>query len=290
MTAQNMHTAAPTVGVVPAAADEVSALTATNSRRLRRCCLGVSAQAAAIPAMFVNTLGTALVPTRPPRLPTRSRLAEAVSSCWTSSASRGDQLQRDARRRRTRLVAGRRNGLDDELADVSWIPLRQAPKNSVLSTLAKRTVGGSQLHLDGCGRRAICDVGCGATASRRDRSSRGGHRSGRRAYEKIAFAATVPPPLIIADRSCWPQLARRCTWAEHPRDHGRRGALRRDVGPTTARHVRLCRETATASQVTPSPHRRRPPTRAPVWLGQVSCHRPMPPGPSGGNDGQSMMS
>jgi hypothetical protein len=50
--AQNAAVAAPTTGVVPAAADEVSALTAAQLYQ------SVSAQAAAIHEAFVNTLGT----------------------------------------------------------------------------------------------------------------------------------------------------------------------------------------------------------------------------------------
>jgi len=46
--AQNAAAASPTTGVVPAAADEVSALTAAQ----------FAAQAAAIHEQFVNTLGT----------------------------------------------------------------------------------------------------------------------------------------------------------------------------------------------------------------------------------------
>ena len=57
MTAQNMAAAAPTMGVVPAAADEVSALTAAQFATHAQMYQAVSAQAAAIHQMFVNTLG-----------------------------------------------------------------------------------------------------------------------------------------------------------------------------------------------------------------------------------------
>jgi hypothetical protein len=50
--------AARTTRVVPAAADEVSALTATQFAAPTRMYQAVSAQAAAIHEMFVNTLGT----------------------------------------------------------------------------------------------------------------------------------------------------------------------------------------------------------------------------------------
>jgi hypothetical protein len=56
--AQNAAAAAPTTGVVPAAADEVSALTATQFAAHAQMYQAVSAQAAAIHDMFVNTLGT----------------------------------------------------------------------------------------------------------------------------------------------------------------------------------------------------------------------------------------
>jgi PE family/PPE-SVP subfamily C-terminal region len=54
---QNAAAAAPTTGVVPAAADEVSALQATQFGAYGNLYQQVSAQAAAIHEMFVNTLG-----------------------------------------------------------------------------------------------------------------------------------------------------------------------------------------------------------------------------------------
>ncbi|MBO0879754.1 MAG: PE family protein [Mycobacterium sp.] len=58
MSAENAAAAAPTTGVVPAAADEVSALTAAQFAMHAQMYQAVSAQAAAIHEMFVNTLGT----------------------------------------------------------------------------------------------------------------------------------------------------------------------------------------------------------------------------------------
>ena len=58
MNAQNSAAAASTTGVVPAAADEVSALTAAQFAAHAQIYQAVSAQAAAIHEMFVNTLGT----------------------------------------------------------------------------------------------------------------------------------------------------------------------------------------------------------------------------------------
>jgi hypothetical protein len=57
MTAQNAAAAAPTTGVVPAAADEVSALTAAQFATHAEMYQVISAQAAAIHEMFVSTLG-----------------------------------------------------------------------------------------------------------------------------------------------------------------------------------------------------------------------------------------
>jgi hypothetical protein len=57
MTADSAAAAAPTTGVVPAAADEVSALTAAQFAAHAEIYQAVSAQAAAIHEMFVNTLG-----------------------------------------------------------------------------------------------------------------------------------------------------------------------------------------------------------------------------------------
>src|ERR1700751_2737597 len=56
--AQKAAAAAPTTGVVPAAADEVSALTAAQFVAHAQLYQAVSAQAAAIHEAFVNTLGT----------------------------------------------------------------------------------------------------------------------------------------------------------------------------------------------------------------------------------------
>jgi hypothetical protein len=58
MSAENAAAAAPTTGVVPAAGDEVSALTAAQFALHAQMYQAVSAQAAAIHEMFVNTLGT----------------------------------------------------------------------------------------------------------------------------------------------------------------------------------------------------------------------------------------
>jgi PE family protein len=57
LSAQNSAAAAPTTGVVPAAADEVSALTAAQFAAHAQMYQAVSAQAAAIHEMFVHTLG-----------------------------------------------------------------------------------------------------------------------------------------------------------------------------------------------------------------------------------------
>lgn len=56
LNAQNAAAATPTTGVVPAAADEVSALTAAQFAAQAQIYQAVSAQAAAIHEMFVNTL------------------------------------------------------------------------------------------------------------------------------------------------------------------------------------------------------------------------------------------
>jgi hypothetical protein len=55
---QNAAAEAPTTGVVPAAADEVSALTAAQFVAHAQLYQAVSAQAAAIHEAFVNTLST----------------------------------------------------------------------------------------------------------------------------------------------------------------------------------------------------------------------------------------
>lgn len=57
LSAQNAAAVAPTTGVVPAAADEVSALTAAQFGAHAQMYQAVSAQAQAIHEMFVNTLG-----------------------------------------------------------------------------------------------------------------------------------------------------------------------------------------------------------------------------------------
>ena len=57
VSAANAAAAAPTTGVVPAAADEVSAWTAAQFAAHAQMYQAVSAQAAAMHEMFVNTLG-----------------------------------------------------------------------------------------------------------------------------------------------------------------------------------------------------------------------------------------
>ena len=58
MSVQNAAAAGPTTGLSPAAADEVSALTAAQFVAHAQLYQAVSQQAAAIHEMFVNTLGT----------------------------------------------------------------------------------------------------------------------------------------------------------------------------------------------------------------------------------------
>ena len=58
LSAQNAAAATPTTGVVPAAADEVSALTAAQFAAHASMYQAVSAQAEAIHQMFVATLNT----------------------------------------------------------------------------------------------------------------------------------------------------------------------------------------------------------------------------------------
>jgi hypothetical protein len=58
MAAGNMAAAAPTTGVVPAAADEVSALTAAQFAAHGQLYQAIGAQAAAIHELFVSALGT----------------------------------------------------------------------------------------------------------------------------------------------------------------------------------------------------------------------------------------
>lgn len=55
-------------------------------------------------------------------------------------------------------------------------------------------------------------------------------RAAAAAFE-AAFAATVPPPLIAANRASLMQLISECLWSEHLGDRGRRSSVRRDVGP-----------------------------------------------------------
>ncbi len=58
MAAGNMAAAAPTTGVVPAAADEVSALTAAQFAAHAQMYQAIGAQATAIHEQFVSTLGS----------------------------------------------------------------------------------------------------------------------------------------------------------------------------------------------------------------------------------------
>jgi hypothetical protein len=58
LAAQNAAAAAPTTGVIPAAADEVSALTAAQFAAHAQMYQAISAQAAAVHDMFVTVLQT----------------------------------------------------------------------------------------------------------------------------------------------------------------------------------------------------------------------------------------
>jgi len=58
MNAQNAAAAAATTGVIPAAADEVSAVIAAQFAAHAQTYQAMSAEAAAIHEMFINTLGT----------------------------------------------------------------------------------------------------------------------------------------------------------------------------------------------------------------------------------------
>ncbi len=58
LSAENAAAAGPTTGVIPAAADEVSVLTATQFAAHAQLYQAMSAQAAAIHQMFVSTLQT----------------------------------------------------------------------------------------------------------------------------------------------------------------------------------------------------------------------------------------
>jgi hypothetical protein len=58
ISAQNAAAAAPTTGVLPAAADEVSALTAAQFVLHAQMYQAISAQAAAVHQLFATTLGT----------------------------------------------------------------------------------------------------------------------------------------------------------------------------------------------------------------------------------------
>ncbi|VAZ93854.1 PE family protein PE13 [Mycobacterium pseudokansasii] len=84
MAAQNAAAAAPTTGVVPAAADEVSALQAAQFAAYGTWYQQVSAQAAAIHQMLVNTLGSSAGRMRRPRPRTAPRPVR--QRCRDSSA------------------------------------------------------------------------------------------------------------------------------------------------------------------------------------------------------------
>jgi hypothetical protein len=75
MSAQNAAVAAPTTGVIPAAADEVSALTATQFTIHAQMYQAVSAQAEAIHQLFVSTLGTSATSYA------ATEAANAISAC-----------------------------------------------------------------------------------------------------------------------------------------------------------------------------------------------------------------
>ncbi len=75
MNAQNAAAAAPTTGVLPAAADEVSALTAAQFAVHAQMYQAISAQAEAIHQLFVSTLGTSATSYA------ATEAANAISAC-----------------------------------------------------------------------------------------------------------------------------------------------------------------------------------------------------------------
>ncbi len=52
------------------------------------------------------------------------------------------------------------------------------------------------------------------------------------AYE-AAFAASIPPPVIAANRARWRCWSQPTSWAEHPRDRRQRSDVRASSGPRT---------------------------------------------------------
>lgn len=82
--AGNAAVAGPTTGVVPAAADLVSLLTASQFAAHAQLYQAISAEAMAVQEQLATTLGRASAPVhmRPPRLPTPPRSLRR-GRCWT---------------------------------------------------------------------------------------------------------------------------------------------------------------------------------------------------------------
>src|SRR5882757_7815600 len=108
---QNVAAAAPTTGVLPAAADEVSALTAPSSRPMPRCIRPSARRRQRSTKCSSTHSAPAQAPTLPPRRPTQSRPAEADSHAGLWRLAAGDQLRTYVRRPRAGLDAGSRGSL-----------------------------------------------------------------------------------------------------------------------------------------------------------------------------------
>ena len=109
MAAESAAAAAPTTGMVPAAADEVSALQATIFAAYGNLYQSVNAQAAAIHELFVNTLGASAgsyaATESGNSIATASPLSQGISGLF-SSAANAPQLTRRAATSPTSSTSG----------------------------------------------------------------------------------------------------------------------------------------------------------------------------------------
>ncbi len=232
LTAQNVAAAAPTTGVQPAAADEVSVLTAAQFATHAEMYQAISAQAAAIHDMFVNTLGVSAGSLADELTAAASGYSSVVSTLasgpWTGPSS-------------TSMAA----------AAAPYMTWLSATGDQSQQTAAQATVAAS-------------------------------------AYES-AFAATVPPPLIAANRSLLAALVATNVLGQNTPAIAATEALYGEMwAQDAAAMYGYAGASASASQVTP--FTTAPQTTNPSGLAGQSAAATQSAGVSRGTDVETLMS
>ncbi len=286
---QNAAAAAPTTGVLPAAADEVSALTAAQFGTHAQMYQAISAQAAAIHQMFVDTLGTsagsyatteaanaiaARLRARTPMLGFRSIAAGDLNSgrMYTGPGP-GSML----------AAAAAWQSLAEELTSAA------SGYGSVVSTLTSGSwTGPSSISMAAAAAPYVTWLS--ATADHGAQQAATQATAAASAYES-AFAATVPPPIIEANRSLLAALVATNVLGQNTPAIAATEALYGEMWAQDATAMYWLRRSLGNGNTSDllSPRRRRPPTRAACGEYQ-SVAAAQSAGTSGGTDLDTFMS